>query len=58
MKNPRRKKAAVKVVKLSSTEKLRIVAPKGVTPIVAVLTENEIEVAPVKKSWWRQFIGY
>jgi hypothetical protein len=65
MKKPRRKKptprtkaSAVKVVKLSSTGKLQIVADKGVTPIVAILKENMIEVVPIRKSWWRQFIGY
>ena len=57
---PRRPR--VKIVKLPQDAVLKVVAPAGIVPIVAVDHANKVvEIAPVparkQKSWWSTFFG-
>jgi hypothetical protein len=62
MKKPRKRRIKVVKVKLPATAVVRVIAPKNVIPVVAVVKEGMIEIAPIKKppkekpQTWRQYL--
>jgi hypothetical protein len=62
MKKLRKRKIKIVKVKLPPTAVVRVIAPKNVIPVVAVVKEGMIEIAPIKRptpqkpQTWREYL--